>query len=886
MVMKKNFYAALIVLFTCGVDVAAQNNVAEANIQQEYDAAKQAHKQGEMIEAGNRYCKVLDYYHQKYGNESLQYAEILKSVSVYCNNNLMHQEAAIAASASFNIYAKNYAEGMKHLATYSDLADKMNSVGPENVDPQDLDSIQKAIAVFELERQKFITSAANKAKMMTDQSPLTFKNLKHTDYESSTSLTFQLCMDEFLSLEKEGERLYANFLLWKGQFYQRADRPDQAQTLFLELLEKTEDRLSIIDLYYLKNDIIAYYLSQGQVEQAKKMLQELGCPDTKIPSGVPELVYAITLNLWANVAILEGEQEVAAKYLDLSFKLHHKYAPSLHQMMKLNKMPRCLSAMCFTARLYAQTQQIDRASEIYREALKIFEQIYMNQGLERARPMRVWDIVAGFFDEVHRFAWKYQRYDFLYDQVQLTKSLFSTPVSYQTRTSDLYKDTVWRAQKERMSALLRSPAFLNSYLRGDVTAHIITAIQYDNLMTQSSKRWPQKKTESIRPLSQEELSAALNRQEAAIDFITLDIDSVNKQYAAWVVTSDSQSLAFIPLCMEQELKGVLDKPIHQRCRELYQLVWQPLEAAVNGRSHLYLSSSGLLNQISFAGIETPDGTLCDKYTIRNIRSIGLIDRLKKYSIDSMSQIKNFYLYGGIDFGPLFAKASHTRGQGFSYLPGSKEEMDGITRILSPKWEVKAFTGKEATEEQFLSLSYKQEAPCVIHLSTHGFYLPFLREESTDESELTELTEMKSYASFYDPSLRSGFALSGANQSWNKGRVPIDLYDGVLTGHEIVGINLSNTELVVLSACNTGMEEMRSGIFSRGLQNSFFKAGARAVMASLWEVPDKETGFFMKEFYAQWMSGVTLSQAFVNTQRMMRKAYPDDPEKWAGFILME
>lgn len=884
--MKKYGYIVLSALFIGVTNVAAQSETTEAAIQQEYAAAKELHKRGEMIEAGNGYCNVLEHYHKTYGNESLEYAEVMQSISVYCKDNVMHQDAAIAASYSFKVYAKHYAKAEKRLSTYTDLIERINSIGVENAKQQDIDTLFNASAIYKPMRQKYYLSAINNAIAMSNLSPLEFRQFTTNSYETSIFNLYSMCLKEFLSMKKEGEQMYFSTLLMMGKFYQRVEKLDEAQRLFLEVMAKTKAKefFSKNQIYCLKNDIIAYHLAQGETIQAKLLLKELGSPEQMTPSGVANQAYGITLNHWANVAILERESESAAKYLNRSIELYDREIPSLRQMLQKNKIPDFLFTLCLTARLYIQTQQIDCASEVYQEITKMLKQIFLKGDSEGYDQEKIWNVVGDYFNEVHRFAWEHKRYDLLYDQIQLTKYLFSTRIVYRTRNEDLYKDTVWREYVEQMDALSRNPAYLNIYLRGDVSDKIKIDIRRNTLSRQISKRWSENKIELFRwPLSKEKMSETLARQEAAIDFITIDTNSGNKQYGAFVATSESQSLTFIPLCTERELKTIFEKNINQRCQELYSLIWQPLETAIRGRSELFISTTDLLSWISFAGIETPNGTLCDKYAIRRISSIGLMDRLKENSIDYMRHIKNIFLYGGADFGLLPEKSGTTRGQGFSYLPGSKREVEEIARSLSSGWEVATYTGKEATEEQFAKLSYTQGAPCVVHVSTHGFYLPYVQEERRAESANTSL---KSYTSFNGSLLRSGFALSGANRAWNKGTVPADLRDGILTGHEIANLNFSNTELVVLSACNTGLEEIRAGAVSRSLQQAFFKAGARSIITSLWEVPDKETELFMKEFYAQWMSGITLSQAFVDTQRMMRTRYPDDPEKWAGFILME
>ena len=99
------------------------------------------------------------------------------------------------------------------------------------------------------------------------------------------------------------------------------------------------------------------------------------------------------------------------------------------------------------------------------------------------------------------------------------------------------------------------------------------------------------------------------------------------------------------------------------------------------------------------------------------------------------------------------------------------------------------------------------------------------------------------------------------------------------------MDLSNTDLVVLSACETarGDIDASEGVF--GLQRAFKLAGVDYIIMSLWNVPDKETSEFMQLFYSNWLGGMNIYPAFQKTQRDMIKRYRDEPKKWAGFILV-
>jgi CHAT domain-containing protein len=147
------------------------------------------------------------------------------------------------------------------------------------------------------------------------------------------------------------------------------------------------------------------------------------------------------------------------------------------------------------------------------------------------------------------------------------------------------------------------------------------------------------------------------------------------------------------------------------------------------------------------------------------------------------------------------------------------------------------------------------------------------------------TSTNTYKISQDPLIRSGLILAGGNDSWlGKSKQPSN-NDGILTAYEISKMDLSNTDLVVLSACETarGDIDASEGVF--GLQRAFKLAGVDYIIMSLWNVPDKETSEFMQLFYSNWLGGMNIYPAFQKTQRDMIKRYRDEPKKWAGFILV-
>ena len=190
-----------------------------------------------------------------------------------------------------------------------------------------------------------------------------------------------------------------------------------------------------------------------------------------------------------------------------------------------------------------------------------------------------------------------------------------------------------------------------------------------------------------------------------------------------------------------------------------------------------------------------------------------------------------------------------------------------------------FGQKEASEENLKTLS-GTVTPQVIHIATHGFFLP----EKTAGKKEEGAGRGNTYSLANDPLMRSGLILSGGNYAWS-GKTPIDgVEDGIVTAYEISQLNLSSTELVVLSACETALGDIKGseGVF--GLQRAFKMAGVKKMIVSLWQVPDKETAELMTSFYSYWLGGKKIEAAFEQAQADMRKKY--SPFYWAAFVLIE
>jgi CHAT domain-containing protein len=226
------------------------------------------------------------------------------------------------------------------------------------------------------------------------------------------------------------------------------------------------------------------------------------------------------------------------------------------------------------------------------------------------------------------------------------------------------------------------------------------------------------------------------------------------------------------------------------------------------------------------------------------------------------------------------RSGEQRGRALEALPGTKAELQSIQALLGKKgWRVEVYDGDNALEERVKSVS----RPRVLHVATHGF---FLRNQEFAPRPLG--TDRPSGRE--DPMLRAGLYFAGANRALTGGGATADLDDGVLTAFEATGLNLHGTELVVLSACGTGLGRVESGEGVFGLRRALEMAGAEAVLMSLWSVPDQETQELMGFFYEKWLAGKGKHAALRETQLEMRQKvkerYGEDlPFYWGAFVLV-
>lgn len=390
----------------------------------------------------------------------------------------------------------------------------------------------------------------------------------------------------------------------------------------------------------------------------------------------------------------------------------------------------------------------------------------------------------------------------------------------------------------------------------------------------------------------------LTAKDIAIEFADF-YDDNQHVYVALILKKGMKTPGLVKLFTDKELKNVYLSDYY-KTPKVTNLVWQPMQQYLNGVENVYFSPVGALHTIGIEYLPDENGEIfAQKYNAYRLSSTrelalpkadnqnllasvygGIIYDFSKGDWDDLRSYKDEIV---AEFRDLPDLTDETKRAGLSFLQGAKVESEVVSGILhNGNYKVSESSDVYATEESFKKLS--GSGIKILHIATHGFYEP----ENKKRAESSNILLTNDKTSKEDRSLsRSGLFLAGAASALDPNKrkdIPDGVDDGILTAKEISRLDFNGLDLVVLSACQTGLGDVTSdGVF--GLQRGFKKAGAQTIVMSLWSVSDEATKDLMTEFYNNMMAGKSKREAFVLSQTKLRQKYPD-PQKWAAFIMVD
>ncbi|MBI2298445.1 MAG: CHAT domain-containing protein [Armatimonadetes bacterium] len=331
---------------------------------------------------------------------------------------------------------------------------------------------------------------------------------------------------------------------------------------------------------------------------------------------------------------------------------------------------------------------------------------------------------------------------------------------------------------------------------------------------------------------------------------------------------------------------------------LYDLVWSRIETQLGGAKRIYFAPDGQLNLLACGALQDPSRKyLAERYTFVYLPSGRDLLRPATPSRAGQWVVVSNPKFGGEPGGAGSGQRAVIQGAdraaltGLSVtdLPGTKAEGGQVAALARGAGAaVQELSGAAATEAAVKAVA----RPAVVHLATHGLFLPDADFSSGPDGGRFVFVpyrgEPRRGATLSgNPMQRSMLLLAGAARSLKGEKT--DGEDGILTAEEVVGMDLEGTRLVCLSACETGLGEVKQGEGVVGLRRAFQMAGAESLVMSLWRVPDAETRDLMIDFYRRFTAGESAPDAMTAAQRAIlaeRRAakLSDAPFWWAGFVV--
>jgi CHAT domain-containing protein/tetratricopeptide (TPR) repeat protein len=663
--------------------------------------------------------------------------------------------------------------------------------------------------------------------------------------------------------------------------YQLSGKFAEAEAQFLEIKKVFEARKQTGNAEYagLLNQMGILYIQMGKPEKVEELLKKSKAV-YKERFTEDNIYYAKVTNDLGNF------YRMSARYADAELQLNK--ALSIRETLLGIKHPDYVKTQENLAILYWKTGKPEQAYMMYRDVMdKTIEFINLYfPPMSEAEKTSYWDITAPRFQRFYSFALEasstmnYVTQDF-YDYQMATKALLLNSTSkvkesiLKSNNQALIKDYLaWLDQKEQLARLY-------TLSKEELKQQKIDLSELERAANAAEKSLSEKSTEfsagySTQKTSYKQILGLLTDTEAVVDIIRVrgfvQDFTTDSKYVALVLKKGSELPRLVVMengaDLEKKYAKFYRNAVQQKVADeySYEQYWAKIENEIAGKKLIYISPDGVYNQMNLNTLKRPaQDYVINRYDLVIIgNSKDLVSlKARRTSVPK----KNAFLLGFPEYGTTDVPA----------LPGTRVEIDGISKILKASgYQVNQVMALNATEKNVKAI----KSPTLVHIATHGYFL-----QDAGEGE-GSVFGVNAESASRNPLLRSGLVLAGAGKSiTGTGGSDITSNDnGILTAYEAMNLNLEGTSLVILSACETGLGDIKSGEGVYGLQRAFQVAGADALIMSLWKVDDAATQMLMTNFYNNWIKLGNKQKAFKQAQLQLMTKYKD-PYYWGAFVMM-
>ncbi len=654
----------------------------------------------------------------------------------------------------------------------------------------------------------------------------------------------------------------------------------EARDMMANILGKENPQYAEI----LKN-VAVLYISQGQYDIAFNSLT-VAENIWRTKTGTKN-----NINL-ASIYTLTGDVYYQLKNFRKAEEFYNKAKDLYEKFFSVNH-PEYVKVLSKLSKVYYMGQDFKRSKRLIEQALANYEQFIKQYfpALSEREKAKYWNTIKGDFEFYNTLAFSNLE-DFkdltgkVYNTQLMTKALLlSSSIKIRERilnsTDEQLKNQYnnWVKKKEMLTlALSMSPAQLTE---NEIDPQTLTqeVEQLEKELSQKSELFGQ--NFETRRIVFEDVKKSLKPNEVAIEMVRYRYFNHNFTdsviYAALYITTELSKPKAIILKDGQNLETRYFKYYRNSItgkipdRVSYNVFWKPIIDEIGQASTIYLSADGVYNQINLEAIPSPDG----RYVIDNANIVLVSNTkdiyLRKVRTRPQSNENTASVFGN----PTFYVTATADTRTIAPLPGTEKEVNQVQFILGQKgWTTTEYVEKYAAEEKIKELN----SPKIFHIATHGLYRP--SEQVTLEKEIEGGEALLTQ----NPLMRTGLLLKGAGDLLEKTNYNYNIENGILTAYEAMSLNLDKTDLVVLSACETGLGDLEAGEGVYGLQRAFLVAGAKALIMSMFKVDDEATQKLMLKFYQKWLNTGNLRQSFIEAKKELRVEYPE-PIYWGAFMMI-
>jgi len=668
--------------------------------------------------------------------------------------------------------------------------------------------------------------------------------------------------------------------------FHKGDKPAEIEKLLVEAREIMGNKLGKDNPQYaeiLKN-VATLNISQKKYNEAFGVLTQAEAIWRAKTGTKTNINAAAIFTLTGDVYYQIKNYKKAQEFYTSAQTIYDEYFSKTH--------PEYVKILSKQAKVYYMEKDFKRAKRNIEEALNNYE-LFIKQyfpALSEREKAEYWNTIKGDFEFYNTLAFS-QLEDFrdlsgkVYDYQLLTKALLlSSSIKIRERilnsTDENLKTSysLWVEKKEFLTNALSMSTQQLTENGIDPNALNAEVEKLEKEISQKSELFGQ--SFDNKKIKYTEVQKSINKNDVAIEMVRYRhfnhsfTDSV--VYVALYVKNDNARPKAIVMPegsrMETRFFRYYRNSIVGKIPDeySYKVFWEPIQKGIGTAATIYLSADGVYNQINLEAIPTPDG----RYVIDNANIIMVSNTkdlyLRKVKSKTVAASNTATMFGN----PTFYMTASTKRE-IPQLPGTEREVAELESLLKQKgWATNEYVEKSASEDQVKILS----SPKIFHIATHGFYTP-----AVNTDELESLTESEAKVT-ENPLLKTGLLLTGAGDVLNKTKYNYNMESGILTAYEAMSLNLDQTDLVVLSACETGLGEISNGEGVYGLQRAFMVAGAKVLIMSMFKVDDEATQKLILNFYQKWLTTNNLRQSFIDAKKELRVEYPE-PIYWGAFMMI-